>query len=183
MPTDDEYRRALTAEEYEVLRCKHTEPAGTGEYCTFQPTNGHFACRACRQPLYSASAKFASTCGWPAFSKCYAGALRCEPDLEQFEAYGGRVEIVCSACDSHLGHVFFESGERTHLRERHCVNSLSIRHVEAGDAPKEEQSLRKQYDECSAQAPPIVLCARAPRTHMDVRARVRAALRQCTACY
>jgi peptide-methionine (R)-S-oxide reductase len=70
--TEDEWRAELTPEEYEVIRGKGTEPAGTGEYADFHPAagEGHFACRACRAPLYSAAAKFDSGCGW-----CVASSL------------------------------------------------------------------------------------------------------------
>ena len=163
------WRRVLTKVEYDVLRRKHTEPAGSGEYDKAFPAVGHFACRACGQPLYSTASKFAAGCGWPAFSRCYVGALRCEPDLEQFEACGGRVEILCSGCDGHLGHVFFE-GERN-KDERHCVNSLSIRHV--SDAPGDaavlenaalaaEQSIRKERDEAMDRAMRILMGLESP---------------------
>ena len=64
--TDDEWRDQLTAEEYDILRGAGTEAAHSGEYAAFHPEvgEGHFVCRACRQPLYSAAAKFASGCGW-----------------------------------------------------------------------------------------------------------------------
>ena len=141
-------RRVLSSDEYDVLRLKHTEPAGSGVYDKEFPSSGHFACRACGQPLYSVASKFASGCGWPAFSRSYNEALLCEPDLANFHACGGRVEIMCSGCSGHLGHVFFETSGSCDT-ERHCVNSLSIRHVEDG-APEHlgETSMRKEYNEC-----------------------------------
>ena len=148
--SDQEWQRVLNPDEYNVLRCRHTEPAGSGEYITAFPENGHFACRACAQPLYSVGSKFACNCGWPAFSRCFEGALRCEPDLENFEMCGGRVEIVCCSCASHLGHIFFEATDGGPKKtERHCVNSLSIRwNADAPDAARAEQSLRREYDAC-----------------------------------
>jgi hypothetical protein len=64
----------LSAKEYHVLREKGTEAAGTGEYDKLYPKQGYFACRACGAPLYSATAKFRSGCGWPAFDQCFKGA-------------------------------------------------------------------------------------------------------------
>ena len=84
-------------------------------------------CRGCGTPLYSAKSKFDSGCGWPAFDKCYAGALKTEID----NAFGmRRVEIMCAACDGHLGHVFENEGFSATM-ERHCVNSVSVKYVPA----------------------------------------------------
>ncbi len=91
----------------------------------FFPTDGHFVCRGCGNPLYSAAAKFKSGCGWPAFDKCYVDSVEVWADrtLEPM-----RIEITCAGCGGHLGHVF--AGERmTPTNERHCVNSVSILHV------------------------------------------------------
>lgn len=123
--TEAEWRELLSAEEYAVLFGKGTDAAHSGEYIGVAPAEGHFACRACQQPLYSAGAKFESGCGWPAFDRCYAGAIRMALDA----SHGlRRVELVCTGCDGHLGHVFV--GEKhTATDERHCVNSSSIRFV------------------------------------------------------
>ena len=121
--SEDEWKRYLDPMEFKVLRLKGTEPRG-GEYDSFYPPaeDGHFACRGCSRPLYSAAAKFKSGCGWPAFDKCYMGAVAIREDrtLEPL-----RIEIMCAGCDGHLGHVF--AGERmTPTNERHCVNSVSV---------------------------------------------------------
>ena len=107
---------------------------GTGEYNKFKPKEGHFACRGCGSPLYSAKSKFDSGCGWPAFDKCYEGRVATTID----QSHGmRRVEITCAACGGHLGHVF--EGERfTDTNERHCVNSISVRYV------KESSDLQEQ---------------------------------------
>ena len=71
------------------------------------PRRGNFVCKGCGNPLYSAQSKFNSGCGWPAFDKCYKGALITETDM----TFGmKRVEIMCGACDGHLGHVFENEG-------------------------------------------------------------------------
>ena len=138
--TDAEWRAQLTPEEYRVLRGKGTERAGTGKLNKFypQPGEGHFACKACGNPLYSCQAKFDSGCGWPAFDKCYTGSVRTEVD----ETLGmRRIEIMCDACGGHLGHVFEGEGY-TATNERHCVNSVSIKFVK-GRVPenKDEEAV------------------------------------------
>eukprot|EP00048_Salpingoeca_helianthica_P014815 m.223710 g.223710 ORF g.223710 m.223710 type:complete len:143 (+) comp16303_c0_seq1:833-1261(+) len=125
--TEAEWKQQLSPQEYHVLREKGTERAGSGEYDKLYPKDGYFACRACGAPLYSAAAKFKSGCGWPAFDQCFKGAVSTTIDT----SYGmRRVEITCSACDGHLGHVF-EGEHMTPTNERHCVNSVSIRFVDA----------------------------------------------------
>ena len=131
--SDAEWKKSLTTQQFQVLRLKGTEPARTGEYDTFYPTEGHFVCAGCGNALYSAESKFNSGCGWPAFDKCYQGAVSTNID----DAFGmRRVEIVCAKCDGHLGHVFENEGF-TATAERHCVNSVSVKYVE-GECEKNE---------------------------------------------
>ena len=115
--TDEQWRAKLSKQEYEVLRLKGTEARG-GEYDAFYPAprSGHFACRGCAAPLYSAEAKFKSGCGWPAFDKCYKDAVATTTDSSHGMV---RIEITCAACGGHLGHVF--QGEKfTATNERHA---------------------------------------------------------------
>jgi peptide-methionine (R)-S-oxide reductase len=112
--SEAEFKQELSAQEYRMLRQAGTERPGTGEYHKFFPAAGHFACRACAAPLYSAGAKF-QDCGWDAFDRCYHRddfcAVGVRPDA-------GGLEIICNSCGSHLGHVFY--GERsTPTDERH----------------------------------------------------------------
>ena len=124
--TDAEWKKELTPEQYRVLREKGTEAAGSGEYHDFKSVTGHFACAACKAPLYSAQSKFDSGCGWPAFDQCFVGALKTNVD----STHGmKRIEIVCASCGGHLGHVF-EGEKLTKSNERHCVNSVSIKFVD-----------------------------------------------------
>jgi len=123
--SDAEWSKQLNKQEFQVLRKKGTEPARTGEYDKFYPSEGHFVCRCCGTPLYSAKAKFDSGCGWPAFDKCYTGAVKTEID----NSFGmRRIEIMCAACDGHLGHVFENEGFSATM-ERHCVNSVSVKYI------------------------------------------------------
>lgn len=137
--TNEEWAKSLSKQEYRVIRDKGTEAAFTGEYDKLYPNGGHFACRACGNPLYSAAAKFNSGCGWPAFDKCYRGAVAVEVD----SSFGmRRVEIMCAQCGGHLGHVF-EGEHKTPTNERHCVNSVSVKYIPGAAPAKDEEAITK----------------------------------------
>lgn len=116
----------LTQEEKHVIEDKGTEHPFTGEYDDFY-LEGTFICRKCNSPLFSSKAKFNAGCGWPAFDDNFTNAVTRTIDKD-----GQRTEITCSHCKAHLGHVF--EGERlTYKDTRHCVNSLSIKFIPAGE--------------------------------------------------
>ena len=85
--------------QYGVLRLQQTDRAGTGEYDEFFE-DGIYVCAGCNTPLYTSQMKFACGCGWPGFWTNLPKAVRELPDED-----GHRVEIVCNACNGHLGHV------------------------------------------------------------------------------
>ena len=112
----------LTHFESHVLLNKGTEMPFSGEYNNFKG-NGSFVCKQCDQVLFRSSDKFDSGCGWPSFDDEISGSVERIPDSD-----GRRIEIVCSNCKGHLGHVFGGEGF-TEKNTRHCVNSVSIRFI------------------------------------------------------
>ena len=118
--TDSEWRRILSSSEYHILREKGTERAFTGEY------DGHFedgiyVCAGCGHKLFDSETKYRSGCGWPAFSKAMPESVEESED----NSYGmRRIEITCSKCDGHLGHVFNDGPQPSGLR--YCINSVSM---------------------------------------------------------
>jgi len=121
--TENEWKTILSPEQFRILRKKGTEPAGTGEYDKHSAA-GTYSCAGCGTPLYRSATKFNSGCGWPAFFDAISGAVSRHED----RAFGmTRIEITCTACGGHLGHVFKGEGFNTPTNERHCVNSISLR--------------------------------------------------------
>lgn len=126
--TDEEWRRRLTPEAYQVLRAHGTERAGSGCFLgTHDP--GTYVCAGCGNPLFRSGEKFESGTGWPSFTRPVgkdAVATRLD------HSYGMvREEVLCARCDGHLGHVFPDGPPPTGLR--YCMNSVAMRHVPEGE--------------------------------------------------
>lgn len=119
--SDREWQRQLSPERYYVTRHKATEPAFTGEYYRTK-TPGTYRCVCCGARLFGSDTKYDSGSGWPSFwSPLSEEAVRTEED----HSHGmDRIEVLCSRCDAHLGHVFPDGPEPT--GQRYCINSLSL---------------------------------------------------------
>lgn len=119
MKKDRKEYNKLTAEEAYILLNKGTEYPFTGTLLN-EERKGTYLCKQCDAPLYRSEDKFDAQCGWPSFDDEIEGAI-----TRILDADGRRIEILCSNCDGHLGHVF-EGEQFTPKNTRHCVNSLSM---------------------------------------------------------
>ena len=119
--SDAEWKKKLSPEQYEVLRRKGTERAFTGKYCNSKE-KGVYRCAGCGNPLFDSEAKFDSGTGWPSY---YQPVSREAVQSEEDNSYGMiRIEVLCSRCGGHLGHVFPDGPQPT--GQRYCINSVSL---------------------------------------------------------
>ncbi len=116
--TDEEWKKILSPEDYRILRQKGTEAAFSGKYYKNHET-GMYTCGACGEELFSSDTKYDSGSGWPSF---FSPTAQDKVEHHTDESHGmSRTEVVCSRCDSHLGHVFDEGATK-----RYCINSASL---------------------------------------------------------
>ena len=128
--SDEEWRRRLTREQYDVLREHGTERAGTSPL-NAEKRAGAYHCAGCDLPLFSSEAKFESGTGWPSFWAPLEHAIGTSEDRSLFMT---RTEVHCRRCGGHLGHVFEDGPPPTGLR--YCMNGVALTFVPANEQAK-----------------------------------------------
>jgi peptide-methionine (R)-S-oxide reductase len=119
--TEAEWREHLTEEEYRILREAGTEPKFSGDLVDVE-ADGVFRCAGCGQGLFSSDTKYTSSSGWPSFYDVLEeGNVETELDTSKGMR---RIEVLCSRCGGHLGHVFEDGPEPT--GKRYCINSAAL---------------------------------------------------------
>lgn len=119
--SEEEWKERLSDQEYEILRESGTEPAFSGELLKIKK-EGVYVCAGCGKPLFSSETKFESGTGWPSF---YEPIEDGTAGLVQDPSHGmTRVEVYCTNCGGHLGHVFNDGPAPTGLR--YCMNSAAM---------------------------------------------------------
>jgi len=123
--TEDEWRSILTPEQFRILRKHGTERAGSSPLDKIYE-DGTYLCTGCNQPLFTSDTKFNSGTGWPSFFQPIDGAIETSIDKSLFMT---RVEVHCSRCGGHLGHVFNDGPAPT--GKRYCMNGVSLQFIPA----------------------------------------------------
>jgi methionine-R-sulfoxide reductase len=119
--SEEEWKKVLSPEQYEVLRMKGTERPFTGKY-NLHKEEGVYKCAACGETLFTSAMKFESSCGWPSFDEEIAGGKILKKEDRSHGMI--RTEILCANCGSHLGHLFDDGPTESGMR--YCVNSVSL---------------------------------------------------------
>ena len=117
-----EWKNLLDEKTYNITRKSGTELPFTGKYIN-EKSNGIYCCACCNNELFSSSTKFDSGTGWPSFYE----VINNENILKINDRSHGmnRIEVLCSICDAHLGHLFDDGPQQT--GQRYCINSLSLK--------------------------------------------------------
>ena len=126
--SDEEWRKILSKEQFDILRKHGTERAGTSPL-NREKRKGTFACAGCDLPLFSSETKFESGTGWPSFWQPLPNAIGTSEDRSYFMV---RTEVHCRRCGGHLGHVFPDGPKPTGLR--YCINGVALKFAPAEGA-------------------------------------------------
>ena len=119
--SEEEWKKKLSQEQYNILREKGTEMPFTGKYI-HNKNKGTYHCAACGAELFSSDAKFDSGTGWPSFDR---PENRKNVELKKDFSHGMiRAEVICKKCGGHLGHVFNDGPTET--GQRYCINSCAL---------------------------------------------------------
>ncbi|WP_395716565.1 peptide-methionine (R)-S-oxide reductase MsrB [Prosthecobacter sp.] len=149
--SEDDWKKLLTIEQFEVTRQRGTERPFGQIYEEFEKQGeGTYYCVCCGAELFTSSTKFHSGCGWPSFYD----SSKAKNVLEKPDNSHGmrRIETVCKRCDAHLGHVFEGEGFKTPTDRRFCINGVALKFVpKGGEAPKllevSSEAVQKKKDE------------------------------------
>jgi len=119
--SDKEWKSSLDEMSYKVLRNSYTERPFTGEY-NLHFVEGSYSCKGCNQKLFDSNNKYESNCGWPSFDQAIPGTI---DYVKDYSHNMFRIEVKCSKCDGHLGHVFNDGPKET-TGKRYCINSAAL---------------------------------------------------------